>query len=229
MIALVSKAVSRDFFEKSGIYTLPLFPYEKLDTPVASHADMLFCIIGKNIFCYGDYYDQNKERFKEIQNYNIIKVGKKCLPKYPHDVGLNVLVMGKSIFCSIKSVAVEILDFAKLNGYSVINVKQGYSSCSVLVLDENHAVTADKSMAKAIKSDGKDVLEINAGNITLEGYNYGFIGGASGVCGRKVYFFGSVHSHPDGEKIIKYLSSNGFEAVTVFDEELRDVGGIKFL
>ena len=59
MKALISKEIARDFELKTGISTIPLSPYDKLDAPVSSHADMLFCILDNTIFCYEDYVKNN--------------------------------------------------------------------------------------------------------------------------------------------------------------------------
>ena len=123
----------------------------------------------------------------------------------------------------------EIIDFAESNGYKIINVNQGYSACSTLVLDECHAISADPSIINAIKREEKEVLEISPEGINLDGYGCGFIGGASGVLGKKVYFFGDYISHPSHCEIASFLNKNGFEPIKLFDMKLHDFGGIKFL
>ena len=64
MIAVLSELISTNFEKASGIKALPLKPYSKLDLPVSSHADMLLCVIDKNVFCYKDYYNENIDLFK---------------------------------------------------------------------------------------------------------------------------------------------------------------------
>lgn len=231
MIAVMSKLVSESFYEKTGIDVLPLEASEDLDSPVSLHADMLLCVIEKNVFCYEKYCLENDLIFDKISSlgYNIIKVKKPCAKKYPNDIALNVLVMGKTLFCNIKNTAEEIINFAKSNGYKLVNVNQGYSACSTLVLDECHAISADPSIISAMKREGKKVLEISPEGISLDGYGCGFIGGASGVSGKKVYFFGDYKSHPSHAEIDAFLDKNGFEPIKIFDAKLCDFGGIKFL
>ena len=55
------------------------------------------------------------------------------------------------------------------------------------------------------------------------------IGGASGVCGNKIYFLGNIDLHPDGQKIREYVSTHGYDVVCLSDEQLSDFGGIKFV
>ena len=66
------------------------------------------------------------------------------------------------------------------------------------------------------------------GGITLPPYEYGFIGGSSGVYGKKIYFFGDITRHKDADKILKAINDEGYTAVSLSDEELTDLGGIIF-
>ena len=231
MTAVLSKLVSEKFNKVTGIEVLPLEAFCNLDAPVSSHADMLLCVIEKNVFCYEKYCLENARIFDKISSlgYNVIKVKKPCAKEYPGDIALNVLIMGKTLFCNIKNTAVEIINFAKSNGYKIVNVKQGYSACSTLILDERHAISADPSIISAIKREGKKVLESSPEGISLDGYGCGFIGGASGVSGKKVYFFGDYKSHPSHAEIDAFLNKNGFEPIKILDTKLCDFGGIKFL
>ena len=67
---------------------------------------------------------------------------------------------------------------------------------------------------------------INDGGISLPPHQYGFIGGASGVVGKRVYFFGDLDLHPDANIIREAIISEGFIPVSLSDEELSDFGGI---
>lgn len=66
------------------------------------------------------------------------------------------------------------------NDIEIVNINQGYARCSTLILNNRTAVTADISVKNALEKDGAKVLLISSGDIKLEGYDYGFIGGASG-------------------------------------------------
>ena len=69
-----------------------------------------------------------------------------------------------------------IINYAKQSGKRFVNVNQGYSKCSVAKVSEKAAITADSSLYKAMTEQGIDVLLISQGNITLKGYDCGFIG-----------------------------------------------------
>ena len=118
------------------------------------------------------------------------------------------------------------LDYCKNNGIKTVNVNQGYARCSTLIVAQNAAITADKSIEKALKSNGAEALLISEGNIRLEGFDYGFIGGASCTDEKTVYFFGNVKKHPDYEKIKAFCDRyNSNIEILCEDEPLTDIGG----
>lgn len=229
MVALLSEDIALNFEKETNIKAIALPKYQKLDTPVSSHADMLACVLKDHIFLYNDYYSKNKELFNLIKGYKIVLVEKECQKEYPNDIGLNVLIIGNKIFCNIDHTAKEILKFAKDNGYEIFNVKQGYSACSTLVIDEKTAITGDKGMYKVLTKNRINTLLISPIQIKLSGYNHGFIGGSVGVCNNKAYFFGDVNTLFDGEKIINFIENSKCEVVSLSKNQLSDFGGIKFL
>ena len=229
MVALLSQDIAFDFEKATGIKAIPLPKYEKLDVPVSSHADMLVCVIEDYIFFYEDYYNKNEELFKKIDGYKIVLVQKECKIQYPNDIGLNVLIVGKKIFCSKKNTASEIISFAEQHGYEIVDVKQGYSACSTMVLDANHVITGDKGMYKALTNSDVETLLIDPQEIRLDGYNHGFIGGSVGVLDKTAYFFGEVKALSDEEKIKKFLKKLEIEEKNILQNQLFDFGGIKFL
>jgi len=156
MKALINYEIADAFYNATGLDVIPLKPYSKLDLPVSAHADMLFCLLDKTIFCYEDYVKENNiyNTLKD-SGLNVIFVSNECKKNYPYDISLNVLVMGKTLFCNIKHTAVEIVDYANNNGYKIVNIKQGYSACSTLVVDENNAITSDTGVASAIEKKEK--------------------------------------------------------------------------
>lgn len=230
MLAVLSKQIASDFTSKTGINALALEEYSKLDTPVSSHADMLVCKIENTVFLYEDYYLENKAIFEKIENnYKVVKVKKKCSKDYPNDIGLNVLIIGKTIFCRLDSCAKEILVYAKENGYKLINVNQGYSACSTLVINEKSAITSDTGIYNALINEGFNALLVSTNGIELKGYNCGFIGGTGGAFDNTLYFFGDISIHKDYHKISSFLEENKCKIVSILSGGVYDFGGIKFL
>ena len=230
MKVLISREIAAQFSSATGIEAVSLPPYNKLDLPVQCHADMLFCVLDNKIFCYEEYvhlYDLLPTLAG--QGYEVNFVEKGCDTKYPDDISLNVLVMGKTIFCNKAYTAQEILEHASENGYTVVNVKQGYAACSTLVLDENTAITADRGVCDAIKRQGKECLLVDGDDITLSGYSCGFFGGASGVIGNNVYFFGDISGLKSGNEILDFLHRKNRAVFSISSGRVCDFGGFKVI
>ena len=90
-------------------------------------------------------------------------------------------------------------------------------------------ITSDKTIAMALLEKGCDVLLVGEGDVRLDGYQYGFIGGASGCFDDTVYFAGDPHLHRDGKEIFDFCEINGKQVVYAKGEELTDIGSIIFL
>ena len=227
MIIILSSQISEEFSKKTNFEVISLPPYKKLDAPVSSHADMLISIIDDTLFCYDEYYLENREIFKKIENYyKVVRVEHKCTKIYPNDIALNVLIIGKIIFARLDYTANEIIEYAKKNGYKLVNVSQGYAACSTLVLG-NSAITSDISIYNALVSEGINTLFVTTEGITLTGYNCGFIGGAAGVIKDKVYFFGNLKEYLDCDKFSLFLEQNNFKLIEILPTGVFDFGGFK--
>ena len=230
MKVLINEAYADEFSRFTNIECIPLPSYERLDLPVSCHADMLFCVIEDTLFCYKDYVKLNAlEKIIADTGKRIIYVDHVCEKSYPNDIGLNALVMGKTLFCNSKHTAKELIEFARSRGYKIIDVKQGYSSCSTLVIDENNAITSDKGMYKAIKEQGKNVLYISNSDIVLEGYNCGFIGGATAVIDKKVFFLGDFKTIRQAASIEQMISDCNGTVFSILSGRVYDFGGIKLI
>lgn len=212
-----------------GYEVLPLPAFEQLDTPVSAHPDMLMFIWGKKIITHSQYYPIAKDIFDKLcdAGYEIILSEQKILPKYPADVPLNCAVVGEHLIANEKTVSSLILNGA-IGKLSLLNTKQGYTKCSTFIVDERSVITADLSIAKACEAAGLEVLVIREGNVRLDGYGYGFIGGTGGSDGERIFFAGDPDRHPDGKAIIKFCESKHKKVIALSDMPLLDVGTIFF-
>ncbi len=233
-LALTGASLSlscKDSLERLGFDVITLPPYKKLGKGVDSHADMLIFPIDDKIFTYREYAVLNSEVFYTLNSrgYNIVYVSKMVGNKYPNDIALNVLCIDKILFGRIDFIAEEIKEYAKLKGYDLINVNQGYARCTAAPIGNSGIITADSTIAKAAKKAYIDVLEISDGAVRLPPFNYGFIGGASGFFSDKVYFAGDIATHSSYNEILNFLAKHKKEPVSLSDEPLNDIGSIFFL
>jgi hypothetical protein len=110
-----------------------------------------------------------------------------------------------------------------------IPVKQGYTRSSLLFLDTGHYITSDKGIDETLQNHGLSGLFVSPEGIVLPGFQNGFIGGAMGVCERKVFVNGSLIFFREGSKVRNYLESLNYEIVELIDGPLTDAGGILFM
>ena len=209
---------------------LPLPPHPSLPAPVASHPDMLLWQFGKQIVTYADYLSVAKNIFRELEalGYSIVTTDKSPSDKYPDDVGLKCAVVEKTVFCNKKHVSKKVRDISDKDGMTVLHVNQGYAKCSTVCVSPDAIITADPSIYSAATAAGIDALKIAEGHVRLDGYDTGFIGGATGVTDTEVLFCGNLSFHPDAERISGFCATHGKRAVSLSKEPLYDYGTVMF-
>ena len=214
---------------KEGFYIIKLPADPDLGDAVSSHPDTVLFYADGEIITTADYCDRAAYIFSDIREFcPDVKIHFTCDRRaaiYPDDCIMNALVIGNRIFCKADSISRAIIDFAKSRGYEIIHTSQGYPACMTLVFGEC-AITADQGLASLLENNGVSVTLIAHGHISLPPYQYGFIGGASGVVGSKVYFFGDISKHPDCDRICDAIRSAGYTPISLSDEDLTDFGGI---
>ena len=224
-LAYQAELVKRGF----DIITLPPFP--RLPEPVASHPDMLIFLSHGKLITHMDYYSIAKDKLDAIAVHTrseLILSNENISDKYPHDILFNAAEVGTHIFGRNNYISHHISDIYIQNKLTFIDVKQGYTKCSTCIVDDNAIITYDTSIATDAKKLDIEVLKIAPGHIRLDGYDTGFIGGASGLCGDTVYFCGNIDLHPNAPKIRKFCSERGKNIVSLGENELIDVGTIFF-
>ncbi|MGN0574150.1 MAG: DUF6873 family GME fold protein [Acutalibacteraceae bacterium] len=207
-----------------GIKTIetPCSPY--LPKPVNSHADLQMLHFGNNnIFCQFEHLFVG-----ELRSFlNLELIDEVPGNKYPQDVRLNGTVIGDKFICNKKTISKNVLEFAERNGFTVINTNQGYSKCSVCVVNENAIITDDESVFSAVGNFLNDALLISKGSIGLKGYNYGFIGGCCGKISKDILAVnGLIESHRDYKKIIDFLDKHSVRCLELTNKPLEDIGSI---
>ncbi len=235
MIAIVDERTPKDAksrLSELGFSVISLPPFSRLAAPVASHPDMLMLPLGDRLFVYKEYYEAHASLLDTIAKSagrKLCAVDKVVSEQYPEDIGLNLLVFGKHLLGRIDKTPAEILDYALAQGCLTHFVKQGYAKCSTVVLGDSAIISADPSILSAAESIGADTLAVSSGGVSLPGYEYGFIGGACGAVDNRIFFCGSLASHPEGGAIADFCRSHGFEIISLSDQPLFDVGSIFFL
>lgn len=109
---------------------------------------------------------------------------------------------------------------------NIVNVKQGYSRCSTLILNHEAIITSDEGIATSLQRKKKKALLVKSKNITLPGLPYGLFGGCCGIFNNTIYFAGSLSFLEEGEKINDFIHKEGFHIKELLPKIPQDVGGI---
>lgn len=199
--------------------TVEIFPI-----PEQKHADMQILPINNDIFILNEC----TVLAEKLPNERLIFCNKKAGKKYPENILLNFLFLNNTLYGKLSAIDKNLFDYCKENSIRTVNINQGYARCSTLVLNNNAVITSDLSIERALKNDGVEILLISSGNIVLDGYNYGFIGGAVGkIDENTVAFFGNIENHPDYYLIEKFCKKHNVSIkILCKDIPLTDIGGI---
>ena len=222
----------RHSLQALGFSIVSLPPFPSLDPRIASHPDMLMLPLDDFVFIHETYYPIAKRQFDLLfSKGNLIprRIITTVGFHYPNDVPLNILATKDSLVARADQMPQDILLYAKSSGREIIDTKQGYAKCSTLLLGDTAAITADPSIDRALHSRSIETLRISPGHISLDGYDYGFIGGASGVYEKTVFFCGNIETHPDAQRIVDFCNAHGYQVVCLSDGPLFDMGTIFFL
>ncbi len=191
------------------------------------HADLGICFVSKKkAVCPPEtcaYYS------RKLSPYAIEVISGKCNvgSNYPSDSAYNVGIVGKKCFLN-KSVCDERLyEILISEGYEIINVKQGYTKCSICPVDEVSFITGDKGIAVAGEKAGLSVLLISNDNISLSGYSNGFFGGSAGMRAKdELLINGDINTLPDCRRIKEFLEERKIRIKSIKEGEVTDIGSI---
>ena len=209
--------------QNSGCEIVTFKPNYALDDEINSHADINFFNCNNGQIILSDTVKGETEPF--LGDFNLVPC-KGIKSPYPDDVKLNCALIGKFLLCNTKFVADEIKLFCKESNIQLLHTNQGYSKCSVCVLNENAVITENSSIASLLKNYQIDVLLIKGGYVNLSDKHCGFIGGASGMINEHtLYFSGDISLHPDYDSIIKFLDKYNIKPVLNKSRKLSDFGG----
>ena len=218
MIYLSSQAPAPliEYLAKKDSLTLT-GPWPGVDPAIACHADLVYCRLGAGASAP-------------------VFAGAPSLlgSPYPKDCRFNAVIAGPYVICrpdvtdpKLMAAAEEYIRKTYRKEPALISVKQGYTRCSLAVIDENHVITADRGIAKALQlQKGPECLLVRPGYVQLSGYQYGFLGGTCGRVGSEIVFSGDLSAHPDFSAICCLIRSCGLTPVWFEGLPLTDIGSI---
>ena len=204
---------------KGELEVVPLCPMADIDPAITCHPDIYMC----HLFPKGA---PGRENDKNGQNLVFHGDPARLTYDYPGHAIYNGCSTGKYFIHNLKITDKDLLAAVDQLSLTKVHVSQGYTKCSCVVVDENSIITADRGIAKAATAAGIDVLLIENGQVILEGYPYGFIGGASGKIGDTIIFNGDLSAHSDYLAIKDFIESRGLKIKDFKEYPLTDIGSI---
>jgi hypothetical protein len=230
-LVLVDGRIGQDIEEKLmslKINYIKTKPLDSLYPAISYHPDIFFHHLEKNIIVYAP--GVCKEILKKLHSlgFELLEGKSRLTSKYPGNICYNGARVGKYFFHNTKYTDSVILEHLKKKDIEIVHVNQGYTKCSVSVVNENSIITMDRGIAKIAEKKGLDVLLIEEEDrIVLEGLDKGFIGGSTFLIDKyKWAICGDIEKLKTEKKIRDFLNKKGMEIVSLGNENSVDVGSV---
>ena len=224
-------SIKKDMIRKLGYNIVELPCSDILYPEISSHPDIFCCKINEKVIIEEKMYERINEKIYDKSNIIISK--QKLEKKYPHDVIYNICQIGKNVIHNFKYTNKEALNLIDKCNLNKINIKQGYSNCSIAVIDENSVIVSNEKIANILSENKIDVLNINW-NLDIKLLNCkgtysnmtGFIGGAISRLDDYVIVFGDLEKIDKNNIIRSYITKKGLEIIDFKGLDVIDYGGI---
>ncbi len=192
---------------------------ESVDERLSGHCDLMVMHLGGNILAV---QDDKKSDCELINNIEMLSVEKPKLSKYPYDAQLNMCIVGDHLIYNPKSSDCTVAGHINK---TKLTCRQGYTKCSIAVVDERSIITADKKIAASACGAGLAVLLVRENLTALDGFEHGFIGGASFKINRnKMAFTGIIEDEAERRSIERFLNERGIAALYLTEHRIFDIG-----
>ena len=199
---------------------------------ISSHVDIFACKIKDKVIVEKSAYKMLKNKLNNDEN--ILISGKTMISyDYPNDIKYNVCIVGNKAIHNFKHTDSKITQELEKNNFEIINVKQGYSNCSIAVIDEKSIILSDRGLYNNLKNSGLDILFLDyIPDIKLfdENGEYsqknGFIGGAISKIGDNIVVFGDLDKIDYYCNIRKFIESRNLKIIDFEGLDVIDYGGV---
>ncbi len=207
--------------ENYGYNCIPTIKSDNISQPISNHADVLYLKTDNNEI-YVSSCQSNNYKLLHENKYKINPISLNI--GYKYESKLNIVITENKIICNTKTC----MDISKIKkNREIVLVNQGYTKCSTIVVNNNCFITEDIGIYNKLNAIGAKCLLIEKGYVKLDGYDYGFIGGASTILNSEtLLFFGDITQHPQYNNIITFCKYNNIEVDYIKDMPLTDIGGI---
>ena len=199
---------------------------------ISSHVDIFACKVKDKIIIEKSAYKMLKNKLNNDENI-LISGETMNSYDYPNDIKYNVCIVGNKAIHNFKHTDSKITQELEKNNFERINVKQGYSNCSIAVIDEKSIILSDRGLYKNLKNSGLDILFLDyIPNIKLLNENgeysqkNGFIGGAISRIGDNIVVFGDLDKLDYYCNIRNFIESRNLKIIDFEGLDVIDYGGV---
>lgn len=223
------RQIEKDKLKSLGYELIEISQNKKVYSEISSHVDIFVCKIGDTLIIEPTQFNQLKSK---LQNEKIKQGNEEIEEKYPYDIKYNLCTIGKKAFHNFEYTDLLIKEELIKQEYKLINTNQGYTNCSIAVIDEKSAIVTDKGLYKILQKYNIDVLyleydpDIKLLNNTQYSTRKGFIGGAISRVEDKVIVFGDLDKIDNNNQIRKFIENRNIELIEFKGLDVIDYGGI---
>ena len=217
---------SEKTLNKIGIDCIKTVKCKYVYDEINGHPDIQLLHLGdNNVIVANNLFNEYKEILEKL-HFNIVSGETTLKEKYPLDIAYNGCIIGNIFVHNLKYTDKILLENLKQMGLNLVNVNQGYSKCSISILNENNIITSDIGIEKAL-SKYINVLYIEDETNIVLGNMKGFIGGASGLISNDIWCInGDINRLKNCNKILDFLKLNKIELLCLNNSEVVDIGSI---
>jgi radical SAM superfamily enzyme len=225
-IIFVSEFADRafiDYLKTRG--TVILVPKdERFESRTCSHPDLVISIIDDTLII-----DENAHTniYKQLDTLGVPYVvgNSKISTIYPQDIPYNAVITKDFLIHNLDHTDPLLTMHSAHTHKKLVQVKQGYTKCSTVIVNDNTVITADQGIYKAVK-ELMNVLLIQPRHVLLGGDDNGFLGGASATFEDMIVFHGDLSQHPDFLSIVEFLEVSHKHLLYFKEFPLTDIGSV---
>lgn len=224
------RLIEKEKLKDLGYNLIEIKQSEKVYAEISAHVDIFTCKIGKNLIIEPSNY--NYIKLQVIDSENVIQGNEKIETKYPFDIKYNVCIIGNKAIHNFAYTDMKIKEQLEKKKFEIINTTQGYTNCSIAVIDENSAIVTDKGLYKILQKHNIDVLYLEyEPDIKLlkdNGYSEkkGFIGGVISRIDDQIIVSGDLGKIDCNEQIRRFIEKRGLKVIEFKGLDVIDYGGI---
>ena len=175
------RLIEKQKLKELGYNLIEIKQSEKVYAEISAHVDIFTCKIGDKLIIEPSQYNYIKSQ--AIDRKNVIQGNEEIETRYPLDIKYNVCIIGNKAIHNFAYTDTKIKEQLEKQKFEILNTTQGYTNCSIAVIDDNSAIVTDKGLYKILQKHNIDVLyleyEPDIKLLKVNGYSEkkGFIGG----------------------------------------------------